>query len=198
MINIWKFLEIPFVYNLSQKLYRLGRRSFVENWLKEVLDPETNDIILDIGCGTGRCAQFFNCHYIGIDINTRYIEYAKRAFKKEFFCMDATALKFPDNMFDYVFSTFLFHHLDDKAVNLVIEEARRVCKPGGKIIILDPILPISKSNFIGRWFCKIDRGRFARTLENLIKLFSVYPFRESKYKLKKALPLEYTLFILKT
>lgn len=50
--------------------------------------------------------------------------------------MDAHAMKFPDSYFDLVFMAGVLHHLN---VAKALSEARRVLKPGGKIICYEPM-----------------------------------------------------------
>ena len=49
--------------------------------------------------------------------------------------MDAAALKFADDSFDIVYAPYLVNCVPDPVK--VVREMRRVCKPGGKIVILN-------------------------------------------------------------
>ena len=51
------------------------------------------------------------------------------------FEMDAAKLTFPDNSFDIVYAPYLVSVVPDPVQ--VVHEMRRVCRPGGKIIILN-------------------------------------------------------------
>ena len=51
--------------------------------------------------------------------------------------MDAQELEFPDNTFDIVFTTCVFCSVPDPVKGLM--EIRRVCKPGGKIIMIEHV-----------------------------------------------------------
>ena len=48
---------------------------------------------------------------------------------------DVYSLPFPDPQFSIVSSRFVFHHLQDPLAAL--KEMKRVCKPGGKIMVAD-------------------------------------------------------------
>ena len=192
---IQKILEIPIIYNWSQRIVSLNKE-VNGKWLKEVINPDDEDFILDLGCGTGRYAELFSGHYFGVDINKEYIRYAREGHKGEFLLMDATTLTFPDNMFDYIFSVGFLHHLDDKKVHFVLREAERVCKPDGKIVILEPILPINRFNLPGYIFCKLDRGKFIRSLENFSKILSANSSKNLRYSRKKHFFLEIGFFVL--
>ena len=69
---------------LEQTLvYRAWQAPFVEQKLTPIF--EHNDLsrvrrVLDVGCGPGtNTAHFANADYLGVDINERYIRYARRA-----------------------------------------------------------------------------------------------------------------------
>lgn len=97
--------------------------------------------ILELGAGTARYGIFFaklGFDYTGIDITPAMLEVAKEKAKKEglhlnLLEMDAHELGFKNNTFDSVFCdrTFKFFHEPIK----VLEEAYRVLKPNGKMIV---------------------------------------------------------------
>ena len=49
--------------------------------------------------------------------------------------MDAANLSFPDNSFDVVYAPYVISVVPDPVQ--VVGEMRRVCRPGGKIIVLN-------------------------------------------------------------
>lgn len=51
--------------------------------------------------------------------------------------MDAQAMDFKDNTFDTIFTTCVFCSVPDPVMGLM--EIRRVCKPNGKIILLEHV-----------------------------------------------------------
>ena len=59
--------------------------------------------------------------------------------KVEFLEMDVQQLAFPDHFFDTVFATFVFCSVPDPVAGL--KELRRVCKPDGRLILLEHIRP---------------------------------------------------------
>lgn len=75
------------------------------------------------------------------------------------------AMPFPDNYFDFVFSSSALEHMDDK--DLALKEIRRVLKPGGYSITIVPTHMPSLYAFahvylyclarIGKFFLKSDR-----------------------------------------
>lgn len=103
--------------------------------------------VLDLGCGTGeRSAQLLKCgaSVEGIDISPVYIEQAEELAAELgvppsrycFQVMDAHRLQFDDNTFDLVIGEGILHHLD---LFVSTDEIRRVLKPGGRALFLEPL-----------------------------------------------------------
>lgn len=177
--------------NLLKKIIiRLSENSEIFNVLRKIL--EINFIvqkklikkqfgnlegkkILDIGCGTGEFAdQFEKAYYYGIDIFPEYIEHAKKTNKGKFAVMDATDLRFSDQEFDAVLIMAILHHLDDETTRKVLAEARRVTKPGGRILIMEDAKIKSFLNFITKPIQALDKGDFIRTAKEYQSLIAPY------------------------
>ena len=113
----------------------------------DILEIKDDDILLEIGCGNGYDAielskRVGNAGKVyGIDAEERLIEKAKQnAFNNkcnnvEFIISDAEYISFGDNFFNNIRAERLFQHL--KNPYKVIEEALRVLKPGGKILLIE-------------------------------------------------------------
>lgn len=98
------------------------------------------DKVLDSGCGNGRYYPLFKekqVEYIGIDSSKRLVELTKERYPEaDFRVEDALKLSFPDNYFDAVYNIAVFHHIPSKELRLqFLNEAKRVLKPGGLLIL---------------------------------------------------------------
>ena len=102
-----------------------------------------NDRILEVGVGTGINTSMYprNCHVTGVDLSSSMLEKARERVAREglrnvrLLEMDAQNLTFADDSFDIVYAPYLVSVVPDPVQ--VAREMRRVCKPAGKIIILN-------------------------------------------------------------
>lgn len=109
----------------------------------EGMDIKPDDRILEVGVGTGINAPLYprNCHVTGIDFSASMLEKARERIARKGVCnvqlfeMDAANLAFPDNSFDIVYAPYVISVVPDPVQ--VVREMRRVCKPGGKFIVLN-------------------------------------------------------------
>jgi ubiquinone/menaquinone biosynthesis C-methylase UbiE len=106
--------------------------------------------VLEIGCGHGGISCFLAVagakSVVGIDLNTKNLEYAQ-AFAQQiagnfgpnaklplkFLEQNAYALKFPDASFDLVVADNSFEHFLEP--QLVLRNVARVLRPGGKLLV---------------------------------------------------------------
>jgi phosphatidylethanolamine/phosphatidyl-N-methylethanolamine N-methyltransferase len=104
---------------------------------------QRGDRVLEVGVGTGINASLYpqDCLVTGIDLSESMLEKARdRVARKDvrnirLFQMDAAATKFADNTFDIVYAPYLISVVPDPVA--VAQEMRRVCRPGGRIILLN-------------------------------------------------------------
>lgn len=110
----------------------------LDDWLFLRHIPGNCNRLLDIGCGPGRLLNILSSRSkksFGIDISKEMIIKAENSNPKlKLTIGDANKLPYPDDFFDYIVSHTTFHHLNR---TMATKEARRVLKPGGKIIIMD-------------------------------------------------------------
>lgn len=100
--------------------------------------------VLEVGVGTGKNIAYYpnNLDITAIDFSNKMLDKAKEKAKKyakevTLIEMDAQNMNLPDNYFDCVFTTCVFCSVPDPVMGL--SEIRRVCKSGGKIIMIEHV-----------------------------------------------------------
>ncbi len=138
---------IPFT-QLSEHSNQYGFELIIE-----LAKPQKGDIVLDVACGPGIVAcelAKFVSHVTGIDITPAMIEQAKQMQKERklhnitWKIGDIITLPFDDSSFSLVITRYSFHHLLNPLK--VLGEMIRVCKPDGRIVIIDVTPEFSKAN----------------------------------------------------
>jgi len=155
-------------------------RGILENDFKAIraiirreLDLSPGTRTLDLGCGPGAFADLFTGQdYVGVDLNARYIEHARKHRPGAYQVGDARKLDLPDARFDQVLIFGLLHHLDDDAVRDVLRETRRVLAPGGHALVVEDIPAVSRLNLIGHLLHNIENGEHIRAPEAYRRLYA--------------------------
>lgn len=139
--------------------------------LREHTDLSQVRRVLDVGCGPGTNAPFFaDQEYLGVDINPRYVEDARRRHGREFLVADAAELEGLDGPgFDLILVNSLLHHLPDDAAARTLAGVSRLLAAEGHVHVIDLVLP--RSLGAARALARADRGRYARPLEDWRTLF---------------------------
>lgn len=103
----------------------------------------TQGPLLDVGCGLGGTAEYLARHFpvervYGINVSDFQIEQCRaRVPGAHFEVMPAENMRFPDAMFDAIASVEAALHF--KGRREFLNEARRVLKPGGEIVVADMV-----------------------------------------------------------
>ncbi|WP_414839255.1 class I SAM-dependent methyltransferase [Carnobacterium sp. TMP28] len=148
-------------------------------WNEKLMDAIEGKKVLEVGVGTGKNLLFYpdNVEIIGIDFSEQMLKKAIQKTKgKEAITlieMDAQKMSFADDTFDTVVTSCVFCSVPDPVEGL--KEIRRVCKPNGKIVMLEHMR--SQHRLVGKvmdavnfiplhtWGANINR----KTLENIVK-----------------------------
>jgi phosphatidylethanolamine/phosphatidyl-N-methylethanolamine N-methyltransferase len=101
------------------------------------------DRVLEVGVGTGINAPLYpsDCLVTGVDLSDSMLEKARdRVARKglrniRLLGMDAADLKFANDSFDIVYAPYVISVVPDPVA--VVREMRRVCRPGGRLILLN-------------------------------------------------------------
>ena len=116
----------------------------VEDALLKALEPQPIGRLLDVGTGTGRIAELLADraeHVVGLDRSPEMLRLARARLqnlpsdKWELAQGDFSALPFPAASFDTVVLHQVLHYATEPSFPLA--EAARVCRPGGRIAIVD-------------------------------------------------------------
>ncbi|MEM4302206.1 MAG: methyltransferase domain-containing protein, partial [Candidatus Caldarchaeum sp.] len=112
--------------------------------------------VLEVGVGTGLNFPYYpkDAQITAIDLSDKMLECAhqhtaRRDYSNlELLPMDAQALAFPHESFDFVVATFVFCSAPDPVLGL--SELRRVCKRDGRIVLLEHMRP--ENPWLGKLF----------------------------------------------
>ena len=165
------------LYDLMEGLVERSRYS---KW-REILWGKGEDThILEVGVGTGK-----NFPYYPADVEITAIDFSEKMLKRaqdkasqqklkvQLRQMDVQNLEFEENTFDTVVATFVFCSVPDPVQGL--KEVERVCKPGGKVVLLEHVL---SANRIPGWLMNLANPLVVRmvganinrrTVENVTK-----------------------------
>jgi len=107
------------------------------------LNVQSGERVLEIGVGTGLCLPLYprDCQITGIDLSDGMLDRARNLVRErrlsnvQLIRMDAGALEFPDGSFDTVVAAYVVTAVPDHRA--VMSEAIRVCRPGGRIMLLN-------------------------------------------------------------
>jgi ubiquinone/menaquinone biosynthesis C-methylase UbiE len=138
-----RYNRIAFIYDLMEaplEFFRLAA------WREKLRSRIMGSRALEIGVGTGKNLSYYppGVEISAIDFSYRMLSRARKKvtrnnLKVEFLEMDVQQLAFPDHFFDTVFATFVFCSVPDPVLGL--KELRRVCKPDGRLILLEHMRP---------------------------------------------------------
>jgi ubiquinone/menaquinone biosynthesis C-methylase UbiE len=117
-------------------------------WMVDTLDLDPHDAVLDVAAGTchlGRAiAPRVRC-VVCLDLTPEMLHEGEQAAQREgltnitFLRGAAEDLPYPDSVFDAVVSRFAVHHFVEPLVQ--VREMVRVCRPGGKVVLIDLVAP---------------------------------------------------------
>ena len=166
-------------YNRVSGIYDSMDKMIKESWRKDLLENVEGNI-LEVGVGTGANLPFYpdDIHLTGIDFSSGMLKQARKKvnnltlpYQINLIEMDAQQMDFPDNTFDYVVATCVYCSVPDPVKGL--KEMGRVCKPDGKIILLEhmrsdkevvgKMMDLLNPVTVNMWGANINR----KTLDNI-------------------------------
>ncbi|MDH4123568.1 MAG: class I SAM-dependent methyltransferase [Thermoplasmata archaeon] len=95
-------------------------------------ETSDGDLILDMGCGTGKSSEQMKGRIIAIDFSRKALNIARGQVRKiNPICADACYLPFAESSFDLVRASFILGHLNREEQERTINEIHRVMKNEG-------------------------------------------------------------------
>ncbi len=158
----------PFFYE-KVRIFLIGGHPFTQTL--ELLDAKDTDVILDVGCGPGLLAQKIRFRqYLGFDSDPKYIEIAKnrRIPNAQFNLEDVSHYDFGKFRPDKAILSGVLHHLNDSEALYVLKALARTVSQ--RIVTDDPLY--ARYHVVNNLLCRLDRGEFIRTEEEMRRLFA--------------------------
>jgi ubiquinone/menaquinone biosynthesis C-methylase UbiE len=147
-----RYDRLAFVYDYLET--PMERFRFA-SWRTRLRDRIVGNHALEVGIGTAKNLPYHpqGTEIIAIDLSLPMLERARgrasmRNLAVKLLQMDVEHLAFPDNAFDSVFASFVFCSVPDPVRGL--RELRRICRPGGRLLLLEHIRPGNR--FLGLAF----------------------------------------------
>lgn len=140
------------VISLGSRVFtaNMAHRSFggvarvIGRWIRHALPDFRPLRMLDLGTSSGKNLMpyreaFPDVEMHGVDVGAPLLRYGHAIAEHEgipihFSQQNAEALDFPAGTFDLIVSSFFFHEMPVKATRNVLEQCRRLLRPGGMMV----------------------------------------------------------------
>jgi len=166
-----RLLSSALLYRTVQHV--LAPRSSREGFIGEYVRPRSDDRVLDVGCGPADDLTYMpdNVSYVGFDLSERYINAARDRWGERgtFFQAEVSPSLLQGYEFDIVVANGVIHHLDDSEALDLLNLARSVLEPGGRLVTKDPVFT-HPQHPVARFLVKRDRGGYVRDADSYLQL----------------------------
>jgi ubiquinone/menaquinone biosynthesis C-methylase UbiE len=115
-------------------------KNYFQNFIKK------NDTVVDIPCGYGEFINYIKCKKkYAVDINPD----SKKFLNKDviFFRASSTKLPLKSSTVDKIFCSNFFEHLDREDITKTISEFKRILKPKGQVLVLQPNIRFASRDY---------------------------------------------------
>jgi len=181
------------LYDLMEALVERFR---FRKWRELLWSKVEGTAILEVGVGTGKNFPYYpaDAEIIAIDFSDKMLARArdkasKQKVKVHLQQMDVQNLKFGDNTFDTVVASTVFCSVPDPVRGLM--EVERVCKPGGKVVLLEHVL---SANRILGWLMNLANPLVVRMIGVNINRRTVQNMTKSGLVVEQVTDLEAGIF----
>ena len=157
-------------------------KHYEEKLVLDLLQPRSNELILDVGCGTGLFTRSVIAHgsvIVGLDVSEPMLRSARRGLSTTRFwpvLADMLVLPFADDRFDKTLSITALEFVKD--AGSAIDELFRVTRPKGRVVI-------ATLNSLSPW-AKRRRAEASRKDKSVFE----HAFFRSPDQLRKLIPVE--------
>jgi len=166
------------------------------NWRKLLWSKVEGKHVLEVGAGTGKNFPYYpeGVEITAIDFSKKMLDRARKKAAERGIAvrleqMDVQNLEFNDDTFDSVAGSFVFCSVPDPIRGL--QEVERVCKPGGKVVLLEHML---SANRVVAWLMNLVNPVIAKTMGPNINRKTVENVSRSGLKIEKVTDLAIGIF----
>ena len=114
------------------------------NMLRKFLRPGAGDVVLDLGCGSGRFAMWnlgSGAHFIGVDTGTFFAAESRASL--DLVVGDLRKLPLADGAVTKAYAIDVVEHLSPESLDAMLAEIHRVLAPGGSLFIYTHVMQLS-------------------------------------------------------
>jgi len=137
------FSDVANNYDLMNDLMSFGTHRLWKKKFIEIVNPLNEDIIIDVGSGSGDLVLEIQKKYPDavidvVDLNNKMLKEGKKRIKKNnvnFYHQNAESLSFDNNSYDKYLISFCLRNISN--IDQSLREAYRILKPGGQYFCLE-------------------------------------------------------------
>lgn len=159
-----RVLETPLAWNISQ--FVLGGNANKQKLYRSLFTLTGK--LMDFGCADGNTfTAFKDFDYYGVDIDTKFIDYARNKYKDyenaHWVAADILNNPFEANTFDYILFAGTGHHIPDDKIHPILNSLINMTRKKGKLYIIDIVSKPESDTWWKKLLIRFDQGQFTRT-----------------------------------
>ena len=134
--------------------------------------------VLEVGCSLGLVSAAFERHqetmFTGVDIDEQAIAIARSKFEHckhmKFLNQSLSSLEQEELSFDFIMFGNVLHHVDDQNSMDMLCTSRRILKPNGRVLIVEPDILDPNDGPLKRFYYKLEKGNHRRSMQSLVSM----------------------------